>query len=324
MNIQTLETKWLHLTELKTQYPSLRIDGECLPDLFVGLQENRARSLILKLPSHHLIDFQPIEKINLSIQLYPDPGWIILKLLDNRFSDLFNNLILSLYNKIHYKSDVKEYGNEFVQTFYKWSEFFEERSAAHLSEEAVKGIFGELVVLNEFIEGTAAAEINDLLTSWNGPYNNRHDFEMQQKSIEVKTKEAASIYVKISSEYQLEELTGKSLELAVVSISRDSQGLSLQDLIIITRNLVTSKLGDFTIILKALNRMGLNALNAGDYNQFMYKAESIHYYNCCADGFPRIIYSGISRLLNHVQYHLVLTGLEDFIIGSKIFTINGD
>lgn len=325
MDIKELEAKWPLLDNLSQhRNPSIRINSECQPDLFIGLYNNSGRCLILKLPVNHHIDFQKVEKTNLSIELFAEQGWIILKLLDDRFKDLFNNLILSLYNKICRKSNATEYGNEFVQIFHKWSEFFDDNDSSQLSGEAVKGLFGELIVLNECIKETSSTEINNLLNCWKGPYNNRHDFEMQQLCIEVKTKDITAIDIKISSEYQLQEMEGKLLELAVVSLAEDNSGLSLKKLIDITRELVSSKLGDFTIVLRALSRIGLTPINISDYNHLTYEPQIIQYYNCCTKDFPRIIWSEVPRALNHIQYQLVLAELDNFIIRSKIFTVDGD
>jgi hypothetical protein len=319
MDIRLLEEKWKLLADNESGNRSLRIDGYCIPDLFVGIQDRSVRCLILKLPAGHAADFQSAEKANLSIELFPDTKWIVLKLLDNRFADLFNDLIFSLYNKICDKNDPREYSRELIGTFYKWSEFFDDRLSFQLSEETVRGIFGELIVLKEFISETSASVLNDLLNGWRGPYNNRRDFILGNKDTEVKTKEDGAADVFISSEFQLDQEAGKEMELMVVNVLPDPDGFSVNDLVLQIREMVTSGLADFTIVLKALAAYGLIPGNLTDYNRFRYKPVSLFVYNCLLPGFPKLVNSAISPLINNVKYNLRVTALNDFLVGSKSF-----
>ena len=72
MDTMQLEEKWKLLADNETGNKSLRIDGQCIPDLFVGIQDRGVRCLILKLPAGHSLDFQSAQKANLSIELFPD------------------------------------------------------------------------------------------------------------------------------------------------------------------------------------------------------------------------------------------------------------
>jgi hypothetical protein len=317
MDINELEQKWPILAADSSGYRSLRIDGKCIPDLFIGLYQKSVRCLILKLPPGYAVDFQSTEKANLSIELFAETRWIVLKLLDNGFADLFNDLILSLYNKLWDKTDAKDYSSELIRTFHKWSEFFDNKASFQLPEHSIKGLFGELIVLSEFIKTTSAAYLNDLLNAWKGPYNTGHDFILEKKNVEVKTRDDAAIDVHISSEYQLEPEAGKDLELSIVSIIQNDMGLTLHDLVLIVKDLVIAKLGDFTVILKALSCYGLNIHNLREYDRFKYNPISMSSYNCCADGFPKIVHSGISPSLNNVTYNLRINQLGHFLVGSK-------
>ncbi|RYF97100.1 MAG: PD-(D/E)XK motif protein [Chitinophagaceae bacterium] len=53
-------------------------------------------------------------------------------------------------------TDPAQYTNEFIQVFYKWSEFFEDRKNSRLSDEEVKGLYGELFVLKSMVEVSAS------------------------------------------------------------------------------------------------------------------------------------------------------------------------
>jgi len=317
MDIKQLEEKWKGLTASSKGYNSLRMDANCLPDLFVSVWNSNTRCLILKLPEQHKSDFQSAQKENLSLEFFPETKWIVLKLLDPRFTDLFNDLILSIYNKIWDKNNVWEYSTELVTTFYKWSEFFSDRDAFRLSEEKIRGIFGELIVLKEQIPETPAANLNELLSAWKGPWHNRHDFIFGQTDLEVKTKENSAIDILISSEFQLAPEPGKALELAVVSLKTETAGLSLRDLLLDIMDLISSRGADFSLILKGLSTFGLSPRSLKEYDDYRYTPVSLDGYDCSAPGFPKITPADISPAITQVNYYLRVTALKEYCKSSK-------
>ena len=317
MDKYTLEQKWNSLLPVGPGYKSLRIDSVCLPDLFVALYNVTTRCLVLQLPQNHNVDFQSTEKTNLSLEYFKETKWIILKLLDNNFTDLFDDLILSIYARVYNMNDVRSYSSELISTFYKWSEFFSDKNDLRLSQETVKGIFGELLVLKEHIAETDAASLNDMLDAWKGPYHNRHDFILARKDQEVKTKEDKSLDVLISSEYQLAAELGKGLDLLVVRILIDSSGISIRDLVMEIRQQIIGKLADFTIILKGLNAYGLNMRTLQEYDDYRYRPIAIDTYDCLASEFPSIIPANLPDTINNVTYNLRITALNNYLVSSK-------
>ena len=109
MDVQELDRKWTSLKpDAQGTFKSLRISADCIPDLYIGIDLNNIRCLILKLPEKHQINFASVLKQNLSIELYRESNWVILKLSNSQYADLFNDLILSLYTKIKDVREVKE------------------------------------------------------------------------------------------------------------------------------------------------------------------------------------------------------------------------
>ncbi len=183
------------------------------------------------------LDFKRVQKENLSIEYFREKNLIVLQLTDSDFNDLFDDLILSLYHGIKSISHVDEYSNHFIQAFYRWSEFFEDKKSDLLSEEVIKGIMGELLVLKLLITAPDKPEINFLLKAWTGLYDKGTDFELESKNLEVKSKSPSGIDVRISSEFQLEVSPGKGLELFVVSLVSDfTVGIHIRDLIFEIKN----------------------------------------------------------------------------------------
>lgn len=318
MTITELQTKWTGLKpESKGSFKSLRISSDCIPDLYIGVDHANVRCLILKLPTSHSLDFQSIIKQNLSIELFRETHWIILKLTNVVYSDLFNDLILSLYNKIEKLGSVKEYTTIFIETFYKWSEFFEDNSTNRLSEETIFGIFGELQFLKDVIEQKNTAFINDLLLSWRGPYDTGHDFIFLDQNVEVKTKEQSNVDIRISSEYQLEAEPNKPLTLAVINVLKNNNGISLHDIVMSIRQLIIERLGDFTIVLKGLAQKGLTLVNLSEYDNYRFTSVNIVSYDCTHEHFPKIINSQLSDFISSVKYNIRVNALDTFITGRR-------
>jgi len=319
MNIQELSNKWLLIPSTNGgEIMSLRIDGESIPDLFIGINPMLNRCLIIKLPSTYIPDFQSSIKQNLSLELFSNTKFLVLTLLDRQYQDLFDDLVISIYNKIHLMTDVISYTSEFIKTYYKWSEFFHDNRTKQLSDEAIRGLFGELIFLNETLKLSGAAIVNDTLNSWKGPYDSGHDFIGENKNTEVKTRLSSSNYIKISSEFQLQPEVDKTLDLAVVTINPDPfTGITLKDIALATKDLVMAKLGDYSIFLDALSQKGLTSVNIGNYDHLKFIALDITTYSCMHDNFPRLIRSTLPDAVTSVSYKLNLFALTDYLTTSK-------
>ncbi len=148
MEIQDISRKWLLVNPPSgNAYASVRIDSTSLPGIFLGLNSESKRCLILKLPKGYHPDFQSSVKQNLSLSLYAESGWVVLTLLDDNFYDLFDDLIFSIYIKIHSMSSARIYVTELLKTYYKWSEFFDDKKVEKHSLDIIKGLYGELFII---------------------------------------------------------------------------------------------------------------------------------------------------------------------------------
>ena len=311
-----LEKIWKEVTYLgQSEFEFKRIDSESIPDIHIGLNSNFNRCLFLELPNKHNVDFQTVVKKNLTLYFFAEINYIVLELTDSSFFDLFDDLILSIYSNIYQLDEVDEYAKNFIQIFYKWSEFFEDKESHKLSLESIKGIWGELFVLKGLIEKSNSFQINETLNSWRGLYDEAHDFVMEDKNIEVKTKDLSHLSVKISSEYQLEEELDKGLELLVLSVEIDFiKGNSLRSLVDEVKLLVIDKMGDFSIILTALLQKNILMSNLYQYDNYRFLVEEQLVYDCRKEGFPKLVKSNTSKAIGSIRYRLQLSYLSDYLI----------
>lgn len=320
MDTIKLEKKWSMLT---TPSPGklqiIKIDTICKPDLMVGLNENSNRCLVLNLKKSFKSKFYGQEKENIKTSYDSKNHCIVLELLDNFYNPLFNDLIISLYFKIKDITDISLSTNTFISTINSWSAFFENRRKTGLSDDEVKGMFGEMKVLIDLISVKSSYNIDDILRGWTGPYDKHYDFCFEDVNIEVKTKNIDSNEVKISSSYQLDTELGKGMHLNVVSVNNGkSSGENLEDLFIEIRALITAASGDQGIFIQALSQKGLTSKTIKNYNDINFQAIVSEIYDCnhinVSNVFPRIVDSKLSENIGDVRYKINLHQLDSFII----------
>ncbi len=317
-----LKQKWSGLSEnpVTIGFRSLRISADCICELYLAVSKEGKRCLILSLPSNKHLDFKGIQKENLSIEYFSEKKLIVLQLNDSDYNDLFDDLILSLYNGIKSISEVDEYSNHFIQAFYRWSEFFEDKQSDILSEDSIKGIMGELLILKLLITAPDKPEINFLLKAWTGPYDKGNDFEFEDKNIEVKAKSPSGIDISISSEFQLEVSLGKGLELFVVSLLSDfTVGIHIKDLILDIKKIVQEYSGDSSILWKALSQKNITAKNVSEYDRYRFKPINWISFNCADEKFPKLSRSNIPVEISGLKYTLRTNLLSSFIIEQNDF-----
>ncbi len=317
-----LKQKWSGLSDntITSGFRSLRVTADCICELFIGVSKENKQCLILALPANKHLNFRGIQKENLNIEYFVDKNLIVLQLIDKDYYDLFDDLILSLYHGIKDIIQVDEYSNHFIEVFYRWSEFFEDKKSESLSEDSIKGLIGELLVLKSLITDHNRAEINYILNAWKGPYDKGNDFELETKNLEVKTKTPSGIDVKISSEFQLEVSTGKGLELIVISLLSDfTVGISIGDLIFEVKKLVQEFSGENSILWKALSQKNITSKNVSQYDKYRFNPVNRITYNCSSDDFPKLTKSNIPDEINTLNYNLRTNLLTNFIIEQMDF-----
>ncbi len=320
MDLKGLNLKWETVLQSyeKENYKSLRISSECKSDLFIATDKDGYRCLLLFLPDDVDAKINGVDKEKLELTYLTEKNVIVIKLIDLDFIDLFNDLILSLFFKIKDLSEAEYSYKEFVYSFYKWADFFEDKLKPKLSHEEIKGLFGELFFLNDLLQHSNTANVNSILESWKGMYDTSHDFVFETKNIEVKTKEQSKLFVKISSEYQLEKEFDKGLELMVISVKVDLvNGHSIHDLLNkIVRYLRTNS-GDSSILYKAISQKGLTIESTKQYNNYKFKVIKSSLYDCEKEDFPLLSKSNIPPEITGLSYKLRVNTLSGYLIEEK-------
>jgi hypothetical protein len=317
MRSNDLNAKWIQLESLPREgdYDVVRLSAECVPEVSLAISPESNRCLVLRLPPEFEFDFREIEREKLSLTKVYERNLLAVTLLDTEFSALFDDLILSIHKAVRHLTRADEYYSEFIQTFNKWSQFFERGDSDRLPENTIRGLFGELVFLRSELTRSSASEVNMVLNAWRGPYDQGHDFIFEDRNVEVKTRSNLNASVKIANENQLDQLEGKGLHLAVVEISSDIQnGLSLEELTRSVANVVQDRLGDASIIYDTLRQKNLSPLNLRDYDNLRFSPVAINLYDCLAEYFPRVVRSELPDAVFALNYSLNTDEIEEYML----------
>ena len=316
MDSEDLKLFWNQIQKpVGNEYNVLRINAECLPELSVGFNANGNYCLFLFLIEGPLFDFNGEKFEHFKTEYVRQNNCIIIELLDVFYIDIFLDLIISLFFSIKDVEVEMQSTKIFIEKINLWSTFFVKPRNRFLKEDVVKGIIGELIFLNHLILNREDKHVNDILNSWKGPYNNIHDFELDNKDVEVKAKSFVKEFVKISSEFQLETQNGKGLELLVISLDRSGDGvLCLEYLVNDIRAKIIYLGGDLTIFLNCLKQYGLTFLNLDIYNGFKFTVRAFLLIDITSDNFPKINSCELANGISHVRYRLYLNNLEEFVI----------
>jgi len=144
------------------------------------------------------------------------------------------------------------------------------------------------------------------------------DFEFDIKNVEVKTKKESKLFVKISSEFQLENTFDKGLELLVVSIRTDLiNGKSLHDIIVMIIENIRKNMGDLSILYRALYQKGLSVENLKEYNNHRFIVLRTELFDASKEDFPKLSKSNIGNEISSLKYNLRVTQLHQFLIEEK-------
>ncbi len=312
-----LEQIWKSITYSghgQVSYRLMSIDS--IPSLNLGINKLGQRCLLLELPSDICPEISENFKENISLWYYSVENCISIVLNDPYFEDLFNDLILSIYHKIYNIENSDSYSNLFVAYYFKWLSFLDNRNNK-LSKEVIKGIWGEVFYLKKLLI-SGSGKVNDIIFSWQGPFDKGHDFVFEFIEIEIKTIQSGTNNIRISSEFQLENNPGKTLELVVLSVEDDkTTGLTLEALVHEVRSLMTNIGGDINVFADALFQKGLTFGNINEYNMYQFKPNSIKFFNCCDEQFPKIIKSRLPEEISNVRYNLKLNMLDGFLLSES-------
>lgn len=161
-------------------------------------------------------DLPNLRNLEICFQTLFDGPILYIRLKDNAQLELFEALCRDVMAAGEIAGTETEALERAIGRTFRWHYLLRGGKQEVMSEEAQKGLVGEIEVLKLLIEAIGAKAA---LTAWTGPSGAPKDFELKTGCIEVKARRGASQpFVTIANEYQLSDVPARSLWLAVLAV----------------------------------------------------------------------------------------------------------
>ena len=317
------ENIWVGLESDSTAHSGLlykRYSAEVLPDIFIALKSpERLRCIAFRLRESFSFDENQWNKLkDIKIETLPDDRdkskkFLLILLLNKQHKDIFSTLCEDLIFGVSNVTKEQTLVERLLERLSKWQSLFEKVGKQGLSDEAQRGLYGELYFLRLFLNNTT--DKNHCLKSWLGPERSIQDFQFSNWAVEVKTTHGNNHQkIHIASERQLDDSIIEKIYLYHLSLDvRDGNGESLNYLI----DEVLELLSDNTM---ASNLLKLKLLESGFYDihrplyegrGYAIRQENIYR---VTGNFPRLTENQIPIGVGDVKYSIVLSESEEWRI----------
>jgi Putative PD-(D/E)XK family member, (DUF4420) len=299
-----------------------RIHPESVYDIFIAIRHpDNCRMLTLRIQTrdadealrrmHALPQTRGIEMQ--LVRLSEGGSELRIVLTDGSLHEVFNPLADDIASSVHNASSAVGAVLAAVDRFEHWRLMLERLADSGLAPQARRGLYGELVVLRDFL--LPAMPAPEAVRAWTGPTAANQDFQLPAAAIEVKTssgKEPQQLV--IANERELDEHGTATLILAHLSLDerRGGTGESLNTAVDRTRALVTAP-SAAALLDDLLVRAGYLALQRALYDEPRYTVRKQHFWHVTGD-FPRITEADLRAGVGDCRYHISSAGLDEFLM----------
>lgn len=256
-----------------------------------------------------LPDLPKLRNLEIRFQTLPGGPILYVRLKDNAQLELFETLCRDVMAASELAETEVDALERAIRRTFRWHYLLRGGKLEVLSEEAQKGLIGEIEILRLLIADVGA---KPALTAWTGPSGAPKDFELKADCIEVKARRGASQpFVKISNEHQLADVPDRRLWLAILAVDKvqPPHGRTLTEHIFEVTGLLErtepSAIMDWDLHLADA---GYDALH--DYSAWRWIVSPPDFHSVAA-GFPRIA-SPVPLGVSGVTYALGLSACATF------------
>lgn len=303
------DTPWSGLEAGRTD--TRRVDASARWSWFWAVMPRADAALVLQLSDlpKPAPDLPKLRNLEIRFQTLSGGPIFYIRLKDSAQLELFETLCRDVVAAGELAETEAEALERAIGRTFRWHYLLRGGKREVLSEEAQKGLIGEIEVLKLLI-GTLGAKT--ALVAWTGPSGAPKDFELRADCIEVKARRGASQpFVKITSEHQLADVPDRRLWLGVLAVDKVQapHGRTL-----------TEHVGEVTESLErtepsAIMDWDLHLADAGYDVQHDYTAwrwiVSAPEFHAVAEGFPRIA-APVTLGVADVTYALALSACAPF------------
>jgi hypothetical protein len=212
------DTPWSGLEAGKTD--TRRIDARGRWNWFWAVMPRADAALVLQLNDlpKPVPDLPNLKNLEIRFQTLPGGPILYIRLKDNAQLELFETLCRDVIAAGEQAETETEALERSIGRTFRWHYLLRGGRLEVLSEEAQKGLIGEIEVLKLLIANLGAKAA---LSAWTGPSGAPKDFELKTDCIEVKARRGASQpFVKITNEHQLTDVPHRRLWLAILAVDK--------------------------------------------------------------------------------------------------------
>ena len=326
MEMTKIENIWVGLESEASIHSGLlykRYSAEVLPDVFIALKApEKLRCIAFRISTAFPFDETQWNKLkDIKIETLPDERdksnkFLLILLLNKQHKDIFSTLCEDLIFGVSEISVEQPLVEKILERLAKWQSLFEKVGKQGLSDEAQRGLFGEIYFLRSFLNN--ASDKNYCIKSWLGPERSVQDFQYSNWAVEVKTthgKNHQKIY--ITSERQLDDSIIEKIFLYHLSLDiRVGNGETLNSIIDEVSELLNEN-------IMASNLFKLKLLECGYYDEhkslyedsgYTIRQENIYRVE---GSFPRLTEAQIPIGVGDVKYSIVLSESEEWRINQE-------
>jgi len=235
---------------------------------------------------------------------------IDLTVQDKKFDEVFLRLVDDVHTRSATAPNERVAIDRVGVVIDEWRRLLKPRASGVLSMEELRGLVGELWLINQEFNKTRTAFAS--IEGWLGPLGLPQDFwYLEEGYYEVKSIGPAIDHLKISSEFQLDASDLKLLVLLLGSTDDQSQGAInlpiLVDRVLASLSEEGASPDNFN---ERLAWLGVNLVEHFYHETWFVVSRFMTYQ--VTDGFPAIRASSLESGIDRVRYRIDLAAIEDF------------
>ncbi len=321
-----IENIWSKLEVDSSNHSGLlykRYSAEVLPDIFIALKApENLRCLAFSISQTFSFDESAWNKLkDIKIETIPDERdkskkFLLIVLLNKQHKDIFSTLCEDLIFGVSEVTNEQNLVEKLLERLAKWQSLFEKIGNQGLSDEAQRGLYGEVYFLRLFINNST--DKNYCLKSWLGPEKSVQDFQYSGWAVEVKTTHGNNHQkIHITSERQLDDAIIENIFLYHLSLDvRVSNGELLNSIIDEVLDLLNDNTMAYNLFKLKLLEVGYYDIHRPLYEDTGYNIRQENLYRV-AGNFPRITEANIPIGVGDVRYSIILSESEEYRIDQK-------
>lgn len=329
MNLEINEEVWYQLESKVPQFGALnarRIQADI--NMLIGIDHDGYRHILLELEdlNQAIRDNRSrglsVQGRLLIVEDMPERPFLDVVCTDKDGHKVFNMVTTDILHKLAAGLKPSE---AVIVTLNRWRKFWGGVSKQALSDEEVKGLFGELWFLLLWLLPKGLSHVE----KWVGPTGARHDFEWTASAIEVKT--TTSLRGHIHRIHGLEQLDPpESGALYLYSLRLRQEGTSSNTLPLLVHK-ITELLKPEPALLELfesrLAQAGYSPVHNDQYSDYRFRVidERVYVVN---NLFPRLTLDyfkdGLPHGVERIDYDINLEGCHDYILFTNPYNFDID